>query len=293
MENQTQPAELKNSKFNLFKILQNVAVVGIFLVIGLICLFATSMLPRSITSIEFTIIVGLILAGVLLVLPWAKYLEQKEYKVVSLVFLIGNAVCTLLWVICTFIICAAVRYENASTGMLHLIRITLLISMQIIIASFIGKFIIKYRTKYIPFQAITYLSLIYIDLWLSILLFGVSINKGLIVEHAVFDIVWNRTAGALMILACIYVITAVTLINNARHRRVRNKILGGARNVNKDIGILDYDDDDYDDKQKKTASSAVINDTEVQLEKLKSMLDKGLITQAEYDTKRKDIIDKM
>lgn len=280
---------MKDKKFNLFKLLQNLAVIGLFLVVGLGTLFGTNLFPRTITSIEITVIIGLLLLGVLMVLPWAKYLEQKEYKIVSLVFLIASAICTVLWVICTLFVCSALRHESISNGMLHLIRITILISFQVVVASFIGKFIIKYKAKYIPFQVITYLSMVYIDFWLSTLLFGVSINAGFVVSQNVLDIIFNRISISLLILSCVYLGVSIGVINDARKRRVRNSILARNRKLNGDIGIMDIGDDDDTADNKQTDN----NDTEAQLEKIKSMFDKGLITKEEYDTKRQSIIDKM
>ena len=142
--------ENKNKKFNLFKLLQNIALIGLFLVIGFGTMFFLT--SRNSVTIELTLILSFALVGVLLVLPWAKYLEQKEYKIVSLVFLIATAICVVLWEISTIIIFAAYRSNNFNTGIIQLVRITLVISLQIAIASFIGRFIIKYRAKYIPFQ---------------------------------------------------------------------------------------------------------------------------------------------
>lgn len=283
---------MDKKKFNLFKLLQNIAVVGLFLVVGLGTLFATDLLPRTITSIEITVMIGLLLVGLLMVLPWAKYLEQKEYKIISLVFLIAIAVCVVLWEICTLIVCHAFRVESIGKATLHLLRITLLISFQVVVASFVGKFIIKYRTKYIPFQAITYLSILYIDFWLSTLLFGVSINAGFKLSQEVIDIVFNRICISFLVLSCVYLGVAIGVINNARKRRVRNSILARGRSVNRDIGIMDLNDDDDDTEASKQAT-AHINEAEIQLEKIKSMFDKGLITKEEYDTKRQAIIDKM
>ena len=293
MEDQTQ--KNNKGKFNLYKLLQNVAVIGWFLVVGLCTMFFSKMLPFKLGVVEFTICVGLALIGVLMVLPWAKYMEQKEYKIVSLVFLIATGVCVLLWEIATLIICHAIRVNNMSLGLAHLVRITLLISMQVTIANFIGKYIIKYRNKYIPFQAITYLSLVYIDIWLSILLFGVSINNGFQITPETMGIVWNRIAGSLMILACVYVAVATGVITNARKRRVRNAILAHNRKLNKDIGIMDMDDEDDEENEAefKRIAKQQADTVEAQLEKLKSMLEKGLITQEEYDAKRKDILAKM
>lgn len=293
MENQT---TINNKgKFNLYKLLQNVAVIGLFLVIGLIVLFMTRMLPFKLGVVEFTVCVGLALIGILMVLPWAKYMEQKEYKIVSLVFLIGTGVCVLLWEISTLIICHAIRVDHMSLGLAHLVRITLLISMQVVIANFIGKYLIKYRNKYIPFQAITYLSLIYIDLWLSILMFGVSINNGFKVAPETMSIVWNRIAGSLMILACAYVAVATGVITNARKRRVRNAILAHNRKLNKDIGLMDLDEDEEEENEAefKRIAQQQATSVEAQLEKLKNMLEKGLITQEEYDAKRKEILAKL
>ena len=258
-----------NKKFNLFKLLQNVALIGLFLVIGLGTLFATDMLPRTLTSLEITIILGLLLAGVLLILPWAKYLEQKEYRVVSLIFLIANAICTALWVISTIIICGAISKDTGDAWILQLVRITLIISFQVIIASFIGKFIIKYRAKYIPFQAITYLSLLYIDFWLSALLMGINIALDEITFSPAYQsLLFNQGTVSILILALVYLGASLGIINGSRRRRVRNSILARNRIVNRDIGIMDLnDDDDEVDNSKNSA-----NDTEKQLEKIRNNL---------------------
>ncbi len=278
-----------NKKFNLFKLLQNVALIGIMLVIGLVVIFTTGAVEVNNVLIEFTVIVGLLLFGVLLVLPWAKYLEQKQYKVISLVFLIAVAICVVLWIICTAIIFHAYRAKDfEDLSVIQLIRVTLIISFQVIVASFIGKFVIKYQTKYIPFQAIAYLSIIYIDFFLSALLCCV------VIKADGFDYtpaIWNFIAPQwpFLMLACVYLGVVYGIITNSRKRRVRNSILGKSRKLNKDIGLIDFDDDDDEVETNKNN----VNDSEAQLEKIKSMFDKGLITKEEYDTKRQAIIDKM
>ncbi len=282
--------ENKNKKFNLFKLLQNIALIGLFLVIGFGTMFFLT--SRNSVTIELTLILGFALVGVLLVLPWAKYLEQKEYKIVSLIFLIATAICVVLWEISTIIIFAAYRSNNFNTGILQFIRITLVISLQIAIASFIGRFIIKYRAKYIPFQVIAYLSLVYIDFYVSTMLFGITISSGEInysetVKNLLF---FNPIVRNLLILALVYLSVTLGVISGARKRRVRNAILGSKRKLNQDIGLIDLDDEEETPVNQITETKP---DAEAQLEKLKNMLDKGLITQSEYDAKRQTIIDNM
>lgn len=277
----------QNKKFNLFKLLQNIALIGIMLVIGLVVIFTTGAVEVNNVLIEFTIIVGLLLFGVLLVLPWAKYLEQKQYKIISIVFLVAVAICVILWIICTAIIFHAYRAQNVENlSVIHLVRVTLIISFQVIVASFIGNFIIKYQAKYIPFQAIAYLSILYLDFYLSALLCGIVVQPGEITYSAS---TWQFVAAQwpFLMLACIYLGVVYGIITNSRKRRVRNAILGKSRKLNKDIGLIDLEDDD-DEPAKPTS-----NDVETQLEKIKSMYDKGLITKEEYDAKRQSIIDKM
>ncbi len=277
----------QNKKFNLFKLLQNIALIGIMLVIGLVVIFTTGAVEVNNVLIEFTIIVGLLLFGVLLVLPWAKYLEQKQYKIISIVFLVAVTICVILWIICTAIIFHAYRAQNVENlSVVHLVRVTLIISFQVIVASFIGNFIIKYQAKYIPFQAIAYLSILYLDFYLSALLCGIVIQPGEITYSAS---TWRFVAAQwpFLMLACIYLGVVYGIITNSRKRRVRNAILGKSRKLNKDIGLIDLEDDD-DEPAKPTS-----NDVETQLEKIKSMYDKGLITKEEYDAKRQSIIDKM
>lgn len=282
--------ETNKNKFNLFKLLQNIAVIGLILVIGLVSLFITGVLPRTMVAIELTTMVGLALFGILLILPWANYYNQNRYKILSLSFLIATGICILLWEIATLIVFGALRKQTGDLGILHFVRITLFLSMQVIIASSICSCVIKFYKKYIPFQVVIYLSLAYVDFYLSTLLFGVLIQDGAIdFSTKVRDLLFfNPIVRALIILSVAYLIAFFGIISGSRRRRVRNAILAKNRKLSGDVGILDLDDEDEPETNKKST-----NDAETQLEKIKTMLDKGLITQAEYDAKRKSIIDNM
>ncbi|MCQ2382941.1 MAG: SHOCT domain-containing protein, partial [Clostridia bacterium] len=180
---------------------------------------------------------------------------------------------------------------TGNAGIIQLVRITLVISFQVIIASFIGKFIIKYHAKYIPFQVIAYMSKLFLDFYLSTMLFGIQIGTDEItfssnISNLLFH---NRVILGFLILSVVYLGVAYGVINEARKRRVRNSILAKNRKLNKDIGLMDLDDEDEEDLKNAPAA----NDAEAQLEKIKSMFDKGLITKEEYDAKRQTIIDKM
>lgn len=277
-------------KFNLFKLLQNIAVIGLIMVIGLVALFVTGVLPRTLGAIELTTMVGLALFGILLILPWANYYNQNRYKILSLSFLIATSICILLWEIATLVIFGALHKQAGSMGILHFVRITVFLSMQVIIASGICSCVIKFYKKYIPFQVVIYLSLAYIDFYLSTLLFGVILNAGEIdFSTKVRDLLFfNPIVRALMILAVVYLVSFFGIITNSRKRRVRNAILAKNRKLSGDIGILDIDDDDEPEQ-----ATTKISDSEAQLEKIKNMYEKGLITKEEYDAKRQSIIDKM
>lgn len=280
--------ENKN-KFNLFKLLQNVAIFGIMLIVGIVVLFATRWMPLNNVFVEFAVVVGLLLIGVLLVLPWAKYLEEKQYKIASIVFLAATGVCVVLWEICAMIIFHFYRAKTIDLSIVHLVRITLIISFQVLVASFIGKFVIKYRAKYIPFQAIAYLSLAFIDLFASVMLSGIIIKDGDI-NYSQDVLMFAAKLWPILALSFVYLGIVYGIIVNSRKRRVRNAILAKDRKLNQDIGLIDLGDDDEEDE--KPAKSKA-DDVEAQLEKLKSMLDKGLITQEQYDAKRQSILEKM
>ena len=102
--------------------------------------------------------------------------------------------------------------------------------------------------------------------------------------------VFNPIVRNLLILALVYLSVTLGVISGARKRRVRNAILGSKRKLNQDIGLIDLDDEEETPVNKTTETKP---DAEAQLEKLKNMLDKGLITQSEYDAKRQTIIDNM
>ncbi len=123
------------------------------------------------------------------------------------------------------------------------------------------------------------------------MLCGIIIKTGEInFSTAIRDLLFfNRVTLAFLILSIVYLGVAYGVINDARKRRVRNTILAKNRKLNKDIGLMDLDDEDEEDLK----NAPIANDAEAQLEKIKNMFDKGLITKEEYDAKRQAIIDKM
>ena len=278
----------ETKKINLFKILQNVAIVGLFLLMGIGVLIGVGVIEYSVIVIQWNVIVALIFLGVLLALPWAKYIEKKEYKIVSIVFLTLALVCIVLWIISTFVVCSHIEAGTISAGLINLMRITLIISLQMIISTIIGSFVIKYKSKYIPFQAITYLGLAFIDFYAVTLLVATRFVGGeLVVSEKMQQLLFNKTTLGILLVAFIYIIAAFVIVYGSKKRSIRNRLLSPRDRYRRDLGLIDV----YEEEEEETQPDAP--DAEKQLEKLKAMLDKNLITKEEYDAKRKEVIDKM
>ena len=280
--------EKKETKgINLFKLLQNIALVGLFIMVGIGALIGAGLLDQNIVTIQWSVIVTLVFIGILLALPWAKYLEQKEYKVVSIVFLSLSLVCVILWIISTFVVCAHMEAGTVSVGLVNLLRITLIISLQLIVSTIIGSYVIKYKEKYIPFQVITYLSFIFFDFYLTALLVGVTTAGGdFSIRESFKTLLFSRGMLSALVLSFSYIIASIAIVWGSKRRSLRNRMLSPRNRLRRDTGLLDV----YEEEEEKQPEAP---DTEKQLEKLKTMLDKNLISQEEYEAKRKEIIDKM
>ena len=258
--------------------------------VGLIVLATTDVLHMSTGLIQFVGIIAVICLCGLMSLVWARNLERGKQKIVSIVFLsIIGAVC-LLWVIAICVVMGLIRKGDAASdkelvNSLRFIKIVLIISVQFICGTTIGSVITRYGKSMIVFQVIMYISNIVVDLYVSCWLFLFKINNGEVsfaTESGLFTILTSKGMITIAVLAIVYVSLSNSIIKRVELKRQKYQIENYGDKIDK-----------KEAEQQEQSNAQPVKDNKQKLVELKSMLDDGLITQEEYDEKRKKLLEEM
>lgn len=272
--------ENNKNQSKLYGILSNVSITGLFISVALIVLITTQVIKLN--SVIVTII-ALFLASCIacvLGLPWAKRLENKKHKKICIAFLIAVAVCYILWVVCIFLvmnILVKADSQTASTlnGSLTFIKISIIITMQFMVASLIGNVVTKYKKSLLPFQVITYISNIFVDFYFTFFMLCLKIDETKAIQiNSNAKFLTSKAMIVLIILAVLF-----TAISNKLMRVIETRKL---KNITEDMSqtrVIGNENDEVNE-----------DSMEAKLEKIKNLYEKQLITKEEYEEKRAEII---
>lgn len=284
----------------VYKTVNTCALVGIFILIGLIVLSTIGVFKFTSTLLGFLIAIIILCIGLFLVLPWVRRIEKKEFIKTSYVFIGIIALCCLLWVIGDVIVISLYKemqalldagvetmteeYHASLIGGLKYCKFTLFITLQSAIASFVGTFVTKYKNKMLVFQIISYASYLFIDIYLSCWLFaikvdgGAGVDKVFSVSKTMLEILTNVGFLGFFILAVLYVsIASSIIVAQDRKKRKVDFMRNLSKNSNNQI-------------EQNTKTMQTIKE---KLEELKKMYESELITQEEYEKKKDDILGQM
>lgn len=269
------------------RIIFNIALFALFIPIAVI---VVGIVRQTITSgltlaMSITAIIGF---ACILSLYWVRHLENNQYKIISWTFLGLTLFVAVIWIISACLIIAL--YEKAKANQnfnyasaVNFVRITLIISMQVVTANFISRMFLKYKKTYIGVQAIAYASNIYIDIWVTMLLICISISKsGFNFNWNIWNLLIGPTMLTLLILSFIYAAFINSIIKTLDQRKVTRAADKVESMTNQEI--------------KETVKEEIkeeTNSVEERLNKIKELKDKGIITQEEYEAKRADILKDM
>ncbi len=280
----------ENGKFSLYGIIQTISIVGLFLAVGLIVLAATGTFHMGTGLVQFVGIIAVICLCGLMSLVWARNLERGKAKVVSIVFLSIIAVVCILWIVAVCVVMGLIRKgdtvsEKELANTVRFIKIVLIISVQFICGTTIGAVITRYGKSMLVFQIIMYVSNIVVDLYVTgwLLLFkidgtDIAFNSA----SGLFSFLTSNAVYPIAILALAYVSLSNSIIKRIELKRQKYQIENyGDRIDKKEV-----------EAQAQTNAQPV-KDNKQKLIELKSMLDEGLITQEEYDEKRKKLLEDM
>lgn len=286
-------------KFNLYKFLSNASIVTTFLAATVIVLFVTRALPFNAVLIDLVSAVIIACIGCLMALPWAKHLEKKELKVYATIFLCFIGVCVILWMIGVILAVNMVKVAIAEdvnigefTKTLYFIKYSVLITAQLITSNFIAINILRFKKRYLPWQIITYISFAFIDFYASYFIFCLSpsLETGIAVSPKA-ELLISKAMITMIALAIAYIAIALSVIRNLEMKRlgyVRRRGRFGRYYWEPAVPLQTEVEPEVKEEPKKEPAGA-----EEKLEKIKKLLDSGMITQEEYEEKRKKIIEEI
>lgn len=295
----------------LYRIINNISIVGLFLAVTLLILMVMKTIPWSSGMVGFVLAIAIVCFCLILALPWVRKLENKEFKILSYVFLGLVAFCCILWVIADIVVIkefnAIVDVSSSSltdeeqrkflkglVSSLKYLKTTLFITIQFSVASFIATSITKFRKTMIPFQAISYSAYAVCDFWISGIMLSLKIKSNIDfskdleisdifgVNSGFLKFLVSKVMITILVVAIAYVIIAGIVIKKQEARRVNN--------MTEDIAYGSRDRGVENNEQVAPAKPESVED---KLLSLKKMLDGGLITQEEYDEKKAEILKDM
>lgn len=282
----------------IYKILTNVAIVGLFVAAGILVAGVMSGSFTRWTTLAL-LIVAILCLGLLLLLPWVRKVENKKNLPLAWTFVGFTCACVLLWIVSAILIIMIYDRVDHGTitdgfgiGCIIFFQIALIISLQFVLAQVVASTILRYMKKYIPFQVIMYLSYAFADFWLTCLALCIRFSAGEIVfSQGLWAFLASPPMYTLFSVALVYCLLSSTVINSIEKRRYYNARQDVTDAIERHAEMLNQQAEAQANaaaQEKETPK----DDTKAKLTKLKEMLDEGLINEEEYNKKREELLSK-
>ena len=298
--------EIENgdSENRLYRLVSNIAIIGLFSSVALLVLGIFKIFKMNSFIFGIVAIIAVLSIACFLVLPWVRRLGNGENTKVSLVFVALILVCAIMWIVCVYMFIKI--YDKSKidgfelkslVAPLNFVKTTLVISFQFFMASLIAETIIRYKNKMIIFQAITYISNLFFDFYITFFLCCLSItNDGLDLSEKA-KILGEKTMIVAFVISILYIAISNAIMKKQEAKRFAmavqdNYSIDGKRKTERQKTVKEM----LGEKQENPAEEEPVVEVQVnqkpeeKLESLKIMLDKNLITQEEYDKKREEIL---
>ena len=304
--------ELRKQRSKWYRILRSALIIVGALAVTLLVLCMVVPSLRQAWLFKFVFIIFAIIFGGSLCLPWITELARDERRAkngekvgkwrkwVAFAFFGLIGVCTVFWIISVFtigdgILDAAI---NETDGVIDPaaftpLRAAVILTLQALLGSVIATSTLRYGKKYLGLRVVMYVTLAYLDLWLSWV--AATITVAGIDEQTVTPI-FSTPLWVITVLAVVGLGAAAGIFGaTARRKEIELIMKGDVKNLTEgDVMLVDAQTTSsvYTDAPK-AAPAPAEKDPEAQLAKIKELYEKGVITEEEYQKKRQDIIDKM
>lgn len=307
--------EMRKQKSKLYRTVRTIVILVTVLTtaIFILGLFVEDM--RHAWLFELVFIVYAFCAAGGTALPWITEFERDRKKAANgetvaswrktivYVFWALIGVAAILWAISVVLIGDGIMeiLGIASTGSgedpnwgatFIMLRISIIFTIQVAVGSVIVTSTMRYGKKYFALRIIMYIAIAYLDLWLSWFVGGTTVSR--ITGETFFPPIHSTFLWVLAILMAVALLTAGSIFGSqARRKEIELFMKGDVEALTDgDVDLVDAMPSSNKDK-KEAAPAAPAKDPAEQLVRLKDMLEKGIITEEEYQAKRKDIIEKM
>ena len=287
----------------LYKLVSNIAIIGVFASVAILVLGIFKIFKMNSFIFGIVATIAVLSIACFLLLPWVRRLGNGERKKVALVFMALIIACAILWLICVYMFIGIYNkskiegFESKSlVTPLNFVKVTLIISLQFLMASLVAETIIRYEKKMIVFQAITYLSNLFFDFYITFFLGCLSItSKGMALSSKA-KILGNKFMVVMFVISILYMAISSAIMKKQEAKQLvmavhDNYNIDGTRKTEKQRTVKEMLGDKAESADVET--EVVSQKPEEKLESLKNMLDKNLITQEEYDKKREEILKDM
>ena len=308
--------EMRKQKSKLYRTIRTTVVLVATITTALLVLWFFVPDLRHVWLLEAILVVYALCAGGATALPWITEFERDRKKaakgetiapwrkIIVYVFwgLIGVAV--LLWIISVFVlgdsIMVIVGLSDAATPpnfdvLYAMLRAAIIVTLQVAIGSVVATSIMRYGKKYLVLRIIMYIALAYLDLWLSWFVGGTSVAR--ITGEEYFPPIHSTILWVLAVLMLVGLLASSSIFGaRARRKEIELFMKGDVETLTDgDVDLIDADTTStaWGKKEAPATPSAPAKNPEEQLTKIKELYEKGIITEEEYQAKRKDIIDKM
>ena len=280
----------------LYKILSTIAYVGMFAAVGIVVITLTSSIHLNAYLWGVVATIAILSLGLTSSLPWIRRIENREYKTASIVFAAFIAACVVLWAICLWMVVVMYAKNDMSSldWFLQFLKIAILVSLQLMVSTFVGNVLIKCGKTMIAIQVISYLSYLFVDFYLSFLVFCIVISPGssspIYVNTEALGVLGKPAMVTIFALALVYTFIAKFIMRSIENRRVRdmteemvlkNQQEQAQPTVN--INLVGA----------QQAPAGEQKDVRAKLADLKQLKEDGLITEEEYNKKREQILKDM
>ena len=272
-------------KSKLQKIFSTTAILGAFIVVGVLILMAMGVINSNRALIDFLLIIGILCFGCISCLVVARYLNDKSKRVPVLIVLILTGLTCLLWIIFVFIGQSFIDAIGNNTltdagfsGILTYTKITIILTIQTSFANLLVSNLFRLKRDMMVFQGIMYASNAIMDFWLTFVVLGIKVEGG----HS-FEWLFSTFFVTVFIISAVYTIMSNAILRRYERRRVQEDVV--------------YGKETYSDSYKKAKAeqrandpnSEHINSIEERIKKLDVLKEKGLITDEEYSARKSKI----
>ena len=265
----------------LYRALSTAAFVGVFAAFAIIIF--SLVLKWNLNAYLWGAIatIAILSLGLISSLPWIRRIEKNEYKKVSIIFASFIGICVILWLISLWMIVVIIGAHNADLALwfAQMLKITILVSLQLMVATFVGNVVIKCGKTMIIIQAISYLSYVFVDFYLSYLLFCININptasNPISVNTEALGVLGHAFMIALFVLAVVYCLISNAIIKSIENRRVKA--------MTEELVL----------QKTNQPPKEEVETPEPKLAQIKDLYDKKLISEEEYNKKREDILNQL